>query len=232
MYKKIETIEKNLQLALITDLAARPASAACASERRKNGCYRGPAAGTCKTSRGRPRRLRAAGRSTAPGTSGSWRSKHTGPVNVVYAGQSARRHEFRRHGASPATVQLPAATTSSCPPTGCNAGHLHVAGLHGRHPLRCTLRDPYRGNSRRRSAQHTARCGSFLHYLARRPETDGQRHAPPSVSRVDVLFIRAENGCRNGRPIPEKRAATFSAPRNWPGETGLYRRQQPSGAFG
>lgn len=40
--------------------------------------------GTCKSSRGRPRRLRAAGRSTAPGNSGSWHSKTPARIMSIY----------------------------------------------------------------------------------------------------------------------------------------------------
>lgn len=172
--------------------------------------------GTCKSSCRRPRRRQAAGRSTAPGTSGSWHSKNRHGL-CLYAGHSARRHEFRRHGAhrhgsvSRRRLQVPALLRAG------NAGQLHVAGLHGRHPLRCTLRDPYRGEFPGGvHAQHTARCGSRLHGVPRRPETDGQRHAPPRrFARGRALHPRGE-GCRNGR-LYRKTGADVSAPRNWPG---------------
>ncbi len=100
--------------------------------------------GTCKSSCGRPRRRQAAGRSTAPGTSGSWHSKNRHGL-CLYADIPLAGMNFDGTALT-GTVQFPPATTSSCRLLRAgNAGQLHVAGLHGRHPLRCTLRDPYRG---------------------------------------------------------------------------------------
>ena len=53
-----------------------------------------------------------------------------------------------------------------------------------------------------------------------------------AVSRVDVLFIRAEKDAATGVYTEKAGGDVFGPEKLAGGETGLYRRQQPSGAFG
>ncbi len=151
----------------------------------------------------------------------------------LHAGRPARRDELRRFGAlrhgtvSRRRLQVPALLRTG------GAGQLHVAGPHGRRAFRRALRNTYpREFSCGLHAQRTARCGSVLHRIARRPETNRERHAPPRrFARGRTLHPGGEG--RGDRRLYRKTGRRHLRPRKTGrGEALVHRGQQPAGPFG
>ncbi len=173
--------------------------------------------GTCKSSRGHPRRLRAAGRSSAPGIPDPGIQKNTGPDYVYIQDIPLGGMNFDGTALT-GTVQLPAGDYKFLPSYGLVTPGNYTWPDFTDATLSDALYVTHTGENFPAAFMLNTPLDAVPSYTI---SLDGPQQTVSATPAVPFRAWTCSSSAQRRMPqrasIPKSRALTFSAPRNWPG---------------